>query len=61
MGHRARSHNHTRPDRLAQRQEDADTRQAAYDRLSTQEKLQRALTRGHAGTREALRLAKAQS
>lgn len=50
---------HTRPgpDRRADRQDSADERQAAYEALTLQEKLRRAIARGHVGTREALRLA----
>lgn len=46
----------THPNRT-QRQEDALARQAEYDKLSTQEKYDRAVQRGHAESREALRLA----
>jgi hypothetical protein len=50
--------NHVRPDRVQERRQGAAERQEAYDKLSTPEKLSRALTRGHAGTPEARRLTK---
>lgn len=56
MGHHARSDNHTRPDRLEARREEAIERQADYDALSHAQKVIRAGQRGHKRTREFTRL-----
>jgi hypothetical protein len=40
-----------------QKRDEAAVRQAAYDALSIEQKFQRAIARGHHGTREARRLA----
>lgn len=45
----------THPDRQ-RRQQGAQERQAEYDKLSLHQKLERALERGHEGTREVKRL-----
>lgn len=45
--------------RKQERQQSADERQERYDALDLQQKYLLAITRGHEGTREALRLAAA--
>jgi hypothetical protein len=61
MGHTARRHNHTRPDRLEARQDEAIERQAAYDALTLAQKLIRAGQRGHSRTNEFKRLTAAKA